>query len=345
MTTLGIETSCDETSLCLYQNRTILSLKTYSQIELHKQYGGVVPEIASRDHLLKIQSLFNECLNDAKVSQCDIDLIAYTATPGLVGSLMTGIMFAKALSISIGVRAIPVNHLYAHVFTCNISHAISRNFACLLISGGHTFIYKVLDVYNIEILGQTIDDSIGELFDKVSKSIGLGYPGGVIVEKIAKFGSCDKYKFKIPLLGKDNFNFSFSGIKTEFLKIIQSIFEKYNVPRGTEVSFILKELVSGFGDNFHFSKEVANVCASLQSTVVEIITNRLMFCIKEYNLRGMDFVMCGGVASNKFIRRCIEELCLRNAMNFYVPPIELCTDNAAMVACVGDLMVMFNKSA
>ena len=258
---------------------------------------------------------------------------------------MTGIMFAKALSISIGVRAIPVNHLYAHAFTCNISHAISRNFTCLLISGGHTFIYKVLDVCNIEILGQTIDDSICELFDKVSKSMGLGYPGGVIVEKIAKFGDCERYKFKIPLIGRDNFNFSFSGIKTEFLKIIQSIFEKYNVPRGTNVDFILMELVSGIGENFHFSREIANVCASLQKTVVEIITNRLKFCIDEYNLRGMDFVMCGGVASNKFIRNGVEDLCVKNKMRFCVPPIELCTDNAAMVACVGELMVMLDESA
>jgi len=345
MVTLGIETSCDETSLCLYQNRKILSLKTYSQIELHKEYGGVVPEIASRDHLLKIQSLFNECLYDANISSCDINLIAYTAMPGLIGSLMTGIMFAKALSISIGVRAIPVNHLHAHVFTFNISHCISQNFACLLISGGHTFIYKVSNLYNIKILGQTIDDSIGELFDKVSKSIGLGYPGGVIVERIAKFGNCDEYKFKIPLLGKDNFNFSFSGIKTEFLKVIQNIFKKHNVPRGTSVDFILAELTNCGGDNFEFSLDIANVCASLQSVIVDIVVNRLKFCINEYGLAGMDFVMCGGVASNEFIRNGIEKLCLKHGMKFYVPPIELCTDNAAMIACIGELMVMFDESA
>lgn len=345
MITLGIETSCDETSLCLYENRRILSLKTYSQIELHKAYGGVVPEIASRDHLLKIQSLFNECLSDAKILPSDIDLIAYTATPGLVGSLMTGIMFAKALSVSIGVNAIAVNHLHAHTFTCNISHGISKNFVCLLISGGHTFIYKVGNVRNIETLGQTIDDSIGELFDKVAKSIGLGYPGGSVVEKIAAFGNHSEYKFKIPLIGKDNFNFSFSGIKTEFLKIIQVIFQKHNVPRGTNVDFLLNELTTDFGDNLAFSKDIASVCASLQSVIVEILTNRLKFCINEFNLRGVDFVMCGGVASNKFIRCGIQELCEANGMNFCVPPIELCTDNAAMVACVGELMVVFDQPA
>ena len=344
MITLGIETSCDETSLCLYQNRKILSLKTYSQIELHREYGGVVPEIASRDHLLKIQSLFNECLRCAEVSPSCIDLIAYTATPGLVGSLMTGIMFATALSISLGIKSIPVNHLLAHAFTGNISHGISKNFVCLLISGGHTFIYNVLSVNSLDILGQTIDDSIGELFDKVSKSIGLGYPGGVIVEKIAMFGDCDRYKFKIPLIGKDNVNFSFSGIKTEFLKIIQGVFELHNVPRGTNVDFIISELASGVGCNLQFSKDIANICASLQCVIVDILVNRLRFCVVEFNLHGMDFVMCGGVASNNFIRSGIERLCFECGMKFHVPPIELCTDNAAMVACVGELMVMLDES-
>ena len=344
MITLGIETSCDETSICVYEKRNILSLKTHTQIELHKEYGGVVPEIASRDHLMKIQELFSIAVSCANISVEDIDLIAYTATPGLVGSLMTGIVFAKALSISLGVAAIPVDHLLAHTFTCNISHGISQNFVCLLISGGHTFIYKVGDVKNVEILGRTIDDSIGELFDKVSKSIGLGYPGGVIVEKIAKFGDGEAFKFKIPLTGKDNFNFSFSGIKTEFLKIIQKIFEENNVPRGTDVAFVLNELSNKCGDNYLFSQKIANVCASLQNTVVNIVKNRLSFCIKEYGLFGMDFVMCGGVASNIFIRGEVEKLCRKHGMNFFVPPVNLCTDNAAMVASVGELMMVFDQS-
>ena len=343
--TLGIETSCDETSICIIKNKKILSMKTYSQIELHKKYGGVVPEIASRDHLEKINILFNECLIESGVKIEEIDLIAYTETPGLVGSLMTGIMFARGLAISLNIQSIGINHLLAHVFTCNLSHEISKNFLCLLISGGHTFIYSVKDVQNFDVIGQTIDDSIGECFDKLSKFIGLGYPGGVVIEKIAKFGNSNKYKFKIPIIERSRYDFSFSGIKTQFLKLIQDVFQKYNVPRGTDMSFILQDLQNGFGENFNFSQEISDISASFQETIAKIITNRLENVIKDFNFYGIDFVVCGGVASNLFIRNAINNLCDKYSMKFCAPPIELCTDNSAMVANVANLMMMFNKAS
>jgi len=346
MITLGIETSCDETSICLYSCGKILSMQTFSQVDLHKVYGGVVPEIASRDHLVKIGDLFKVCLTESKVGTDDVDLIAYTSHPGLVGSLMTGVMFANGLRLGFGLRAktggmvkmIPVNHLLAHVFTCNISHGVSQNFICLLISGGHTFIYDIHDVCSYKILGKTIDDSIGEVFDKLSKSIGLGYPGGVVIESIAKFGNGKRYKFKIPLIGKDLYNFSLSGIKTEFLKLIQNVFDESGVPRGTDVDFILGELTAGVGKNLKLSQDVADICASFQTAIVRILVNRLENCAKDFNFYGINFVVCGGVASNQFIRDGLMDFCLKHSMKFCAPPVELCTDNSAMVANVGELM-------
>lgn len=341
MIILGIETSCDETSLCVMKDNEILSLNTYSQIELHSKYGGVVPEIASRDHLEKLPILFNQSLQDVKISAKDIDLIACTETPGLIGSLLTGIMFARGLAIAINKPIVFVNHLLAHVFTCNLTHNLKKNFLCLLVSGGHAIIYDIKDINNYRVLGQTIDDSFGEVFDKVSKSLGFGYPGGPLIEKLAIFGDETVYKFSIPLKGKHNYNFSLSGIKTEFLKIINKTFEKWNVPRGTSFESVYENLRFYKNPNLNgFAGDIANICASFQALVVKIIVDRLKNALK---LSGgqKNFVLCGGVASNKYIRERIKYFCLQNSLNFYVPDVYLCTDNAAMVANCGRLMVEF----
>lgn len=337
MITLGIETSCDETSACILYNSKIASLKTFSQIDLHKMYGGVVPEIASRNHLQKISEVVDLCLMESGFKYSDINLVAYTSEPGLVGGLLTGILFAKGLALSLKIPAINVNHIHAHVFTCGLTDGIFDNFLCLLISGGHTAIYNVKSISNFHIMGKSIDDSIGEVFDKLSKALGFGYPGGPVIEQIAKFGNEDIYKFGIPLSGKDNYNFSLSGIKTEFLKIVQRVcgqnFNGFNyevimdelktVPRGTVL-------------------DVANLCASFQKTVVNIIINRLRNTIEAFDCKPKKFVICGGAASNEYIRKHLIKICQKYGMEFYAPEKHLCTDNAAMIANLGERVYVKN---
>jgi N6-L-threonylcarbamoyladenine synthase len=343
MIILGIETSCDETSLCIMKNGEILSLKTYSQIELHSRYGGVVPEIASRDHLEKLPILTKQVFEEANIAYNEVDLISCTDRPGLIGSLLTGVMFAKGLSIAINKPIIFADHLLSHVFTCNVTHNLKENFICLLVSGGHSAIYDVNDINSYTIIGQTIDDSFGEVFDKISKSLGFGYPGGAIVENLAMFGDETTYKFPIPLKGKNLYNFSLSGIKTEFVKLIQKSIEKWNVPRGTSFEEVYENLY--FNRNQHldgFSSDVANICASFQSLVLKIIQDRLNNALKSVR-KHENFVLCGGVASNKYIRKGLQHFCLQNCLNFYVPDTHLCTDNAAMIANYGALMFEYSE--
>ena len=339
--TLGIETSCDETSVAVLKDKKILAIKVHSQIDLHKAYGGVVPEIASRDHLEKISLVTEDCIKEAGIDFNEIDLIAYTSHPGLVGSLMSGIMFAKGVSEAVAVPAVEVNHIYAHVFTCGLTHGLDENFLCLLISGGHTAIYSVKDCQNLQQIGTSIDDSIGEVFDKLSKALGFGYPGGVVIEKLAKFGNEDTFKFNIPLRGKSDFDFSMSGIKTEFLKIIQNLMG--GVPRGTCEEEVLQVLNGKNGKvSLELSQGVANLCASFQKTVVRIILDRLKNVLKVGHCSNF-FVLCGGVASNDYIRTHIDEFCKKNGMIFCVPERELCTDNAGMIAYLGFLQFFYGK--
>lgn len=342
--TIGFETSCDETSVCIMDGVKILSIKTFSQIDLHSMYGGVVPEIASRDHLMKISQLTNQCIAESGIGLSDIGFVSCTTEPGLIGSLLTGILFAKGLSVSLDVPFVPVNHIDGHIFTCNITHGIFEDFLCLLVSGGHTAIYDVDNFDKKTLIGHSIDDSIGEVFDKISKSMGFGYPGGAKIEKIAKFGDCDKYVFSIPLKGKSLYNFSMSGIKTEFLKIIQNVFA--NVPRGTSFEDVIKELES---ENCkQWAVDIASICASFQKIVTNIILDRLKNVVK-FQKKRKNFVLCGGVASNFYIRNAILEFCNENGMNFCVPDANLCTDNAAMIANAGMLKfcrgLNFNSTA
>jgi N6-L-threonylcarbamoyladenine synthase len=344
MITLGIETSCDETSICIMRDANILSLQTFSQIDLHKMYGGVVPEIASRDHLNRIDKIATQCLRFSGVEKTDINLVTYTAEPGLVGSLLTGILFAKGLALSLGVPSIAVNHIIAHVFTCNLTHKVDKNFLCLLVSGGHTAIFNVKDLNSYEILGKGIDDSIGEVFDKLSKALGFGYPGGVIIESLAKFGDGGVYRFSIPLGKKDRYNFSMSGLKTEFLKIIQGLLVKHNVPHGTLYEDVISNL-SGQRNGFcSYAIDVANLCASFQKTVAAVLLDRLRNVVKDFNLNNRVFVMCGGVASNEFIRKEMDKFCSEYGMSFCVPDKHLCTDNAAMIANLGRMIYISGAS-
>ena len=344
MITLGIETSCDETSASILKDGKILSLQTFSQIDLHKIYGGVVPEIASRDHVNKIGKIVKECIELSGVKKEDISLVAYTSNPGLVGSLLTGILFAKGLAFSLGVPSVPVNHILAHVFTCGLTHGIDRNFLCLLVSGGHTAVFDVEGLNSYKILGKSIDDSIGEVFDKLSKALGFGYPGGALIEGLAKFGNDSIYRFNIPLGNRDRYNFSMSGLKTEFLRIIQGLPVKHNVPCGTLYEDVLNNLSGKCNDLYRYSVDVANLCASFQKTVTMVLLNRLKNIVVDFKLNNRAFVVCGGVASNEFIRRELGRFCDDVGISFCVPDKHLCTDNAAMIANLGQMIYLSDVS-
>lgn len=338
MISLGIETSCDETSVCLLMDKKILSLQTFSQVDLHSVYGGVVPEIASRDHLSKISTLMTKCIAESGISVSDIGVISYTSHPGLIGSLLTGIMFAKGISLSISKPLVEVNHREAHVFTCNITHGVSREFMCLLVSGGHTSVYCVDSDMRCTEVCSSVDDSVGEVYDKVSKSLGFGYPGGAIIEELAKYGDGKSYNLTVPL--RNSMSFSFSGLKTQCLKIIQGIFAKYDVVQHLTHTDILKSLNCSTCNTISmYSQDVANLCASFQVAILHSLTSKLemLLCSGAFKYKKLSF--CGGVASNTFLRDGITSLCEMYGVDVFIPDKYLCTDNAAMVANMGILML------
>jgi N6-L-threonylcarbamoyladenine synthase len=309
MIVLGIETSCDETSVAILEGKKILSLKTYSQIDLHKNYGGVVPEIASRSHLEQIEIVTQQALNEANISLETIDVIAVTDRPGLVGGLLVGVGFAKGLSLSLKKPIIFVNHLEGHIFTCGITEGVEENFFCLLVSGGHTQIIEVESIKNYRIIGSTIDDSVGEGFDKLSKNLGLGYPGGPIVEKLALKGDENRFNLGIPLKGKDKFNFSFSGLKTHFLGLVAK----------------------------HKSEQdVYDICASFQKIITKTLIDRVQNMIYNSNLQSKKIVICGGVSANSYIKEHFKQAFPDFSIHY--APLKLCTDNAVMIANIGRML-------
>jgi N6-L-threonylcarbamoyladenine synthase len=306
MLILGIETSCDETSVAILRDRQILSLQTFSQISLHKAFGGVVPEIASRSHLQQIAETTQESLIDAKIQMNEIDVIAVTEKPGLIGGLLVGIGFAKGLALNFKKPIIFVNHLEGHIFTCGLTENIEENFFCLLVSGGHTQTIEVNTINDYKIIGQTIDDSVGESFDKLSKNLGFGYPGGPIIESLAKNGDENRFKLGIPLKGKDKFNFSFSGLKTHFLILTQKYKEK---------------------------QDVYDICASFQKVVTDTLIDRMKQMIKASSSNFNKIVICGGVSANLYIKNQLS-LAFPEYILYYAP-LNLCTDNGAMIANIG----------
>lgn len=306
MIVFGIETSCDETSICILQDKNILSLKTFSQILLHKNYGGVVPEIASRSHMEVISGLAHEALLEAKINSEQIDIIAVTNTPGLIGGLLVGINFAKGFGFAINKPVIFVNHLEGHIFTCALTNNLEKNFYCLLVSGGHTQTIEVSNLQNYKIIGKTIDDSIGESFDKLSKTLGFGYPGGQIIERLAKKGDENRFKLNIPMKGKNKFDFSLSGLKTHFLNLT------------------LKHKLE---------QDIFDICASFQKVITNILIDRVKNMIQASDFNFKDIVICGGVSANLYIREAFIRFFPDKNISF--APLQLCTDNAAMIANIG----------
>jgi len=315
MVTLGIETSCDETACAVVDNSEVLSSAVSSSVHLHEPYGGVVPEIASRYHTEYINFVFKSALKHAKVDVKDIGLIAVTYGPGLAGSLLTGLSFAKGLSFSLSRPLIGVNHILAHLYanfikgqSCGIP---SFPFIGLVISGGHTNIILMRGINNYQVLGRTQDDAVGEAFDKVAKVLDLGYPGGPIIEMMARKASGKPFvKFPRAFLGKGSFDFSFSGVKTAVL---------YHVREKKK------------------SKELAHtVSYAFQEAVFDVVLKKVIDACKRERL--YDIVVGGGVAANEYFCVRLRKEAGKNGIKAYIPPKRFCVDNAAMIACLGEKM-------
>lgn len=319
MKILGIETSCDETAAAVVQDgRTILSNVINSQIDIHKLYGGVVPEVAARSHIEVINPVINQALTDANLTWDDIDAIAVTYAPGLVGSLLIGTLAARTLAILKNKPLYPIHHIKAHVYANFLNEKASKfPILALIVSGGHSQLMLFRDHDNYEILGQTCDDAVGEAFDKVAKIIGLPYPGGPSIAKAAIDGDPNAYKFpKARMSGK--YDFSFSGLKTAVLRAVQN-------EAGVDITFPSKDLAGLLND-----AQRANFAASFQKIAIETLVDKTEQAFRNYNPKSV--VIAGGVAANSELRRMLSE---RLQIEINYPPIELCTDNAAMVACLG----------
>ena len=302
---LGIESSCDETSVAVVKNgREVLSNVIATQIDIHKKYGGVVPEIASRNHVENITYVVREAIEKASVSLKDIDAICCTYGPGLVGALLVGVSTAKAMAYALHKPLVGVNHIEGHVAANYITRPeLEPPYLCLIVSGGHSHLVYVKDYTEFEILGRTRDDAVGEAFDKVSRTIGLGYPGGPIIDKLAKEG---KPEYNLPRTHFDNLDFSFSGIKTAVINLMH------------------KE-----GDNIN----VNNLCASFEEAVTDVLLDNLLKAVKELNVDKV--ALAGGVSANSYLRDRMKKLGEENNLKVYYPELVLCTDNAAMIASAG----------
>jgi len=306
---LGIETSCDETSVAVVKNgREVLSNVISSQIEIHKRFGGVVPEVASRNHIMAIDSVLAEALEEAKVGLNDIDAIAVTYGAGLIGALMVGVSFAKTLAYALNKPLIAVNHIQGHIAANYLGTELKPPFTALVISGGHTAIIDVKNYVKFKMLGNTLDDAIGEAFDKVARVLGLNYPGGPEIDKLAKQGK-PIYDFSFKNNLKDELNSSYSGLKTSVINFVHSKEQK--------------------GESF----EKANVAASFQKIATEMIVQKAVaFCAKS---RAKRLVIAGGVSANSQIRAVAEKLCRQENIQLFIPKLAVCTDNAAMIASQG----------
>lgn len=306
MKILSIETSCDETSVAIVEDRTVLSNIVATQIEEHKIYGGVVPEIASRRHTEAIAQTCNAALIQANLTYKDIDAVAVTFAPGLIGALLVGVNFAKGLALSLGVPLIPVHHLRSHIAANYLAHPdLEPPFLCLLVSGGNTVIAEVSDYTKFNILGSTQDDAAGECFDKAARCMGLDYPGGVNLDKIATEADNKKYPLPFPKVSTGEFDFSFSGLKTAVLNLVHNSTQK-----GEEI-------------------DVPVVCATVRQRVCDLLIKNTLSAAKKYGYQKI--AIAGGVSANSELRRRMEEECAKRNYKLYYPPLKYCGDNAAMV--------------
>lgn len=305
---LAIESSCDETSCSIVKNGCEeISTVVLSQIDIHTDFGGVVPEIASRHHLKNITMVIEDCLSKALMNIDDIDAIAVTEGPGLIGSLLVGLESAKTLAYIHNKPLVPVHHIAGHIYANNLEKPLQFPLIALVISGGHTELIYMKDHYQFKYIGGTLDDAVGECYDKVARVIGVGYPGGPVIDKLAHTG---KHSYNLPLPLNDNsYNFSFSGLKSAVINLAHNEEQRNN----------------------KINKE--DLATSFQDVIVETITKKTMKAIKDYNVQNL--IVAGGVAANKGIRDKLSSLCNANNINLTVPSLNHCTDNAAMIGAAG----------
>ena len=305
---LGIESSCDETSVSIVKNGCEeIATVILSQMDTHSSFGGVVPEIASRMHVENITIVIEECLNKASMTMDEIDAIAVTQGPGLIGCLLIGVGAATTLSYIYNKPLVPVHHIAGHIYANNLVSKMKFPLIALVVSGGHTDLIYMEDDYKFKKIGGTLDDAVGECYDKVARVINVPYPGGPLVDKLSYEGS-DTYPLPLPL-DDDSYNFSFSGIKSAVINLVHN-----ETQRGNEIR-----------------KE--DIACSFQNRVVEILSKKTMKALKEYNVKNL--IIAGGVSANSGIRNKFTELCQKNDINLTIPNIKYCTDNAAMIAAAG----------
>ena len=314
MLVLGIESSCDETSVAIVEDgRKVLSNVINSQIKIHERFGGVVPEIASRNHVQAISTVTKQALEQAKITFDQVDAISCTMGPGLVGALLVGVSYAKALSFALDKPLIGTNHIKGHIAANYITHKeLKPPFICLIISGGHTHLVQVKDYNDFQILGKTRDDAIGEAFDKVARVIGLGYPGGPKIDKMAKQG---KTNIHLPRTYFENLDFSFSGIKTAVINL----------------------------NHKNPDIDKSDLCASFEQAVTEVIVTNTVKACKNSNVKTV--ALAGGVSANSYIRNAFDNVAKENNIDIYYPKMELCTDNAAMIASAGYYELINGKTS
>ena len=320
MLILGIESSCDETGLALYDTERagLLAHALHSQIAMHRDYGGVVPELASRDHIRRTVPLLRQVLRDSARALAELDAVAYTQGPGLAGALLVGTAFAEGLAASLGIPVVPVHHLEGHL----LSPLLSRNppsfpFVALLVSGGHTQLMRVAGVGDYALLGETLDDAAGEAFDKTAKLLGLPYPGGAALSEMAQDGHPGHIKLPRPMLHSGDFDFSFSGLKTAVLTQVREIGEPDEQQR-------------------------ADIARAFQDAIVEVLVKKALRAVKESGLKQL--VVAGGVGANRELRRQLDTFAAQAGISVFYPELEFCTDNGAMIALAGALRFQAGKS-
>ena len=311
--TLGIESSCDETSVAVVKNgREVLSNVIATQIDIHKKYGGVVPEIASRNHVENITYVVEEALQKSGVTLNNIDAICCTYGPGLVGALLVGLSTAKAMAYALNKPFVGVHHIEGHIAANYITHKeLEPPYLCLVVSGGHSHLVHVKDYTKFEVLGKTRDDAVGEAFDKVARVVGIGYPGGPVIDKLAKEG---KPIYNLPRTHFENLDFSFSGIKTAVINLVHKEGDKININ---------------------------DLCASFEEAVTDILTQNSLKAMKELGVNKI--AIAGGVSANSYLRNRMQELGEKEGFKVYYPELVLCTDNAAMIASAGYYNYMAGK--
>ncbi|UTR08743.1 tRNA (adenosine(37)-N6)-threonylcarbamoyltransferase complex transferase subunit TsaD [Evansella sp. LMS18] len=319
MLILGIETSCDETSAAVVKNgREILSNIVSSQIESHKRFGGVVPEIASRHHVEQITYIFEEALKEAGTELKDIDAIAVTEGPGLVGALLVGVNSAKALAYARDKPLVGVHHIAGHIYANHIVEELTFPLITLIVSGGHTELIYMKDHGSFEVIGETRDDAVGEAYDKVARTLGLPYPGGPHIDRLAHEGEAS-VKLPRAWLEPDSFDFSFSGLKSSVINTLHNAKQ-----RGEEIP-------------------PENIAASFQESVIEVLVGKTMRAVEEKNVDRL--LLAGGVAANKGLREALSTACREKGINLTIPPMSLCTDNAAMIAAAGTIFYQQGRRA